>query len=148
MRTCVALTPHVQCCTIGVPKHKALFAGGISARKFCFDKFAGLFFCADHACMTPQRHGLDNGHSFFLACTLMMMMMMMMWLCSAPSNMCLSWRMLRAGGTLALGMLVTLASVVYAAFRAGSNSSLFTLEGSEEEEGLEQVGVVVGCRAG
>eukprot|EP00967_Tisochrysis_lutea_P046388 scaffold56373_cov21-Tisochrysis_lutea.AAC.1 len=44
----------------------------------------------------------------------------------------------RVGGTLALGMLVTLASVVYAAFRAGSNSSLFTLEGSEEDEGQEQ----------
>eukprot|EP00200_Dunaliella_tertiolecta_P011069 CAMPEP_0202381332 /NCGR_PEP_ID=MMETSP1127-20130417/34960_1 /ASSEMBLY_ACC=CAM_ASM_000462 /TAXON_ID=3047 /ORGANISM="Dunaliella tertiolecta, Strain CCMP1320" /LENGTH=438 /DNA_ID=CAMNT_0048980259 /DNA_START=170 /DNA_END=1486 /DNA_ORIENTATION=+ len=43
-----------------------------------------------------------------------------------------------SGGTLALGMLVTLASVVYAAFRAGSNSSLFTLEGSEEDEGQEQ----------
>ncbi|KXZ45723.1 hypothetical protein GPECTOR_51g709 [Gonium pectorale] len=39
-----------------------------------------------------------------------------------------------SGGTLALGMLVTLASVVYAAFRAGSNTSLFTLDGSEEGE--------------
>jgi hypothetical protein len=37
-----------------------------------------------------------------------------------------------SGGMLALGMLVTLAAVVYAAFRAGSNSSLFSLEASEE----------------
>ncbi|GFR42829.1 hypothetical protein Agub_g3786 [Astrephomene gubernaculifera] len=36
-----------------------------------------------------------------------------------------------SGGTLAVGMLFTLASVVYAAFRAGSNTALFTLEGSE-----------------
>ncbi|EFJ42217.1 hypothetical protein VOLCADRAFT_83749 [Volvox carteri f. nagariensis] len=41
-----------------------------------------------------------------------------------------------SGGTLALGMVVTLASVVYAAFRAGSNTALFTLEGSEEGEPL------------
>ena len=41
----------------------------------------------------------------------------------------------RPGGTLALGMLVTLASVVYAAFRAGSNTALFTLDGSEDGEG-------------
>ncbi|KAG2425224.1 hypothetical protein HYH02_015051 [Chlamydomonas schloesseri] len=40
-----------------------------------------------------------------------------------------------SGGTLALGMVVTLASVVYAAFRAGSNTSLFTLDGSEDGEG-------------
>lgn len=32
-------------------------------------------------------------------------------------------------------MVVTLASVVYAAFRAGSNTSLFMLDGSEDEEG-------------
>jgi hypothetical protein len=35
-----------------------------------------------------------------------------------------------SGTTLALGMVATLASVVYAAFRAGSNTHLFTLEGS------------------
>lgn len=35
-----------------------------------------------------------------------------------------------SGGMLAVGMLVTLLSVVYAAFRAGSNSHLFTLDGS------------------
>lgn len=45
---------------------------------------------------------------------------------------------LPAGGTLALGMVVTLASVVYAAFRAGSNTALFMLEGSEEGEPLAQ----------
>lgn len=45
----------------------------------------------------------------------------------------------RPGSTLALGMVVTLASVVYAAFRAGSNTALFTLEGSEEGEPLGQV---------
>ncbi|GLC42848.1 hypothetical protein PLESTB_001430300 [Pleodorina starrii] len=43
-----------------------------------------------------------------------------------------------SGSTLALGMVVTLASVVYAAFRAGSNTALFTLEGSEEGEPLAQ----------
>jgi len=36
------------------------------------------------------------------------------------------------GSALVMGMLTTLVSVVYAAFRAGSNTSLFTLEGSEE----------------
>ncbi|KAJ9530777.1 hypothetical protein QJQ45_014934 [Haematococcus lacustris] len=41
------------------------------------------------------------------------------------------------GSTLALGMLATLSSVVYAAFRAGSNTSLFTLEGSEDGGDLE-----------
>lgn len=40
-----------------------------------------------------------------------------------------------AGGTLAAGMLLTLAAVVYAAVRAGSNTRLFTLEGSEDGEG-------------
>jgi len=40
-----------------------------------------------------------------------------------------------SGSTLAAGMLFTLAAVVYAAFRAGSNTSLFTLEGSEDGEG-------------
>lgn len=40
-----------------------------------------------------------------------------------------------SGSTLALGMVVTLASVVYAAFRAGSNTSLFMLDGSEDGEG-------------
>ncbi|KAL6757882.1 serine incorporator/TMS membrane protein [Haematococcus lacustris] len=42
-----------------------------------------------------------------------------------------------SGSTLALGMLATLSSVVYAAFRAGSNTSLFTLEGSEDGGDLE-----------
>lgn len=37
-----------------------------------------------------------------------------------------------SGSTLAVGMLVTLLSVVYAAFRAGSNTHLFTLEGSDD----------------
>jgi hypothetical protein len=37
-------------------------------------------------------------------------------------------------------MLATLAAVVYAAFRAGSNTSLFMLDGSEDgEEAREQV---------
>ena len=35
-----------------------------------------------------------------------------------------------SGTTLAAGMLLTLVSVVYAAFRAGSNTRLFTLDGS------------------
>ncbi len=48
--------------------------------------------------------------------------------------------MARAGGTLALGMVVTLASVVYAAFRAGSNTALFTLDASEDGDGPGQVG--------
>jgi hypothetical protein len=64
-----------------------------------------------------------------------------------------SWRALRlprtpqscrlAGGTLALGMLVTLVSVVYAALRAGSNTSLFMLDGSVDggdEDDVEKVG--------
>jgi hypothetical protein len=38
-----------------------------------------------------------------------------------------------SGSTLAIGMLATLASVVYAAFRAGSNTHLFSLEGSTGE---------------
>lgn len=37
-----------------------------------------------------------------------------------------------SGSTLAIGMLLTLASVVYSAFRAGSNTNLFTLEDAEE----------------
>ena len=40
---------------------------------------------------------------------------------------------------MALGMVATLAAVVYAAFRAGSNSSLFTLDASEEGESDDQV---------
>ncbi|KAG2493562.1 hypothetical protein HYH03_008376 [Edaphochlamys debaryana] len=43
-----------------------------------------------------------------------------------------------SGSTLALGMLVTLLSVVYAAFRAGSNTALFTLEGSEDGDAAGQ----------
>eukprot|EP00195_Chlamydomonas_chlamydogama_P004895 CAMPEP_0202902598 /NCGR_PEP_ID=MMETSP1392-20130828/16943_1 /ASSEMBLY_ACC=CAM_ASM_000868 /TAXON_ID=225041 /ORGANISM="Chlamydomonas chlamydogama, Strain SAG 11-48b" /LENGTH=445 /DNA_ID=CAMNT_0049589387 /DNA_START=195 /DNA_END=1532 /DNA_ORIENTATION=+ len=38
-----------------------------------------------------------------------------------------------SGSTLAVGMLVTLASVVYAAFRAGSNTRLFTLATSVDD---------------
>ncbi len=37
-----------------------------------------------------------------------------------------------SGSTLAIGMLLTLASVVYSAFRAGSNTNLFSLEDAEE----------------
>lgn len=36
-------------------------------------------------------------------------------------------------------MLATLAAVVYAAFRAGSNTSLFMLDGSVDGEHSEQV---------
>lgn len=45
---------------------------------------------------------------------------------------------LASGTTLAIGMLVTLLSVVYAAFRAGSNTHLFTLEGSVDAEGAPE----------
>ncbi len=45
---------------------------------------------------------------------------------------------MRAGSTLALGMLVTLAAVVYAAFRAGSNTSLFTLDSSVDGGDMEE----------
>ncbi len=44
-------------------------------------------------------------------------------------------------------MIVTLASVVYAAFRAGSNTNLFLLDGSDDGEPLSQVRCAAMCRA-
>lgn len=43
----------------------------------------------------------------------------------------LCFQILPAGTTLAVGMLFTLGAVVYAAFRAGSNTGLFRLDGSD-----------------
>lgn len=44
-----------------------------------------------------------------------------------------------SGGTLALGLVITLASVVYSALRAGSNTSTFSLTANHEEAGLPLV---------
>lgn len=43
------------------------------------------------------------------------------------------------GTTLAVGMLFTLAAVVYAAFRAGSNTGLFRLDGSDAGDPSSEV---------
>lgn len=50
-----------------------------------------------------------------------------------------------SGSTLALGMVATIAAVVYSAFRAGSNTHIFSLEGSEGEA---EVHLLSGAEAG